>query len=209
MKTYNDELVRTCYECRGTASGRRENYNYSECGLNNVVLKGVVVYRCARCGSAHVEIPNMDGLHRTIALLILEKSTALSSAEIRFLRTLAGFTATQFAKALGVTKTALSRWENNQRIGTQSDRSIRIICGFSIIEEIVNDQTSTGAVDIEMVQKTLAKIKHCLIQVAPRSGASKDNKTDADPGRLLIDPEFPYASSVLAPAVPGAVALIQ
>ena len=189
MKTYNDELVRTCYECRGPASGRRENYNYSECGLKNVVLKEVVVYRCTRCGAARVEIPNMDGLHRTIALMVIEKTSILSSDEVRFLRTVAGFTATRFAKALGVTKTALSRWENNQRIGTQSDRSIRIICGLSIIKELANDQASTGAVSLEKVQKTLDQINACLGQDAPKSKPSNEGRDDS--GQILIDPEFP------------------
>lgn len=206
MKTDNDELVRACYECRGLANGRRENYNYSECGLKFVVLKGVVVYRCTRCGSSRVEIPNMDGLHRTIALIILEKRSVLSSDEIRFLRTVAGFTATQFAKALGVSKNSLSRWENNHKIGPQSDRSIRITCGLSIISEIANDQTSTGSVNLENVQKTLEKIKKCLVLDAPKSSANRGTDEGRDSAQLLIDPEFPFSASTLNPLPAGASA---
>src|ERR1039457_2458373 len=106
---------RACYGCRGPAQGYRQNYAYSECGLKNVVLKNVMVYRCDRCGSQSVDIPNMDGLHRHLALGILCKSSLLSGEEIKFLRGVAGLSATQLAKNLCVTKNAVSRWENNAK----------------------------------------------------------------------------------------------
>ena len=157
MKTSVKELVRPCYECKGPALGKKENYNYLECGLNNVVLKGVLVYRCERCGAENVEIPNMEGLHRSIALSILCKKSLLASDEIKFLRTIVGLTATELGRNLGVTKIAVSRWENGARIGMQSDRSIRVTCGLLLISQIINDPPVN--VSAERVQETLSKLK--------------------------------------------------
>src|ERR1019366_3932998 len=131
-RTVIENPPRTCSECRGSSEGRRENYTYTECGLKNVVLIDVLVYRCVRCGAEQVEIPNMDGLHRTVALAVLCKGRLLSGDEIRFLRKVAGFTATNLAKSLAVTKNAVSKWENGGKIGPASDRAIRGICGIQI-----------------------------------------------------------------------------
>ena len=198
MYTQLDERLRLCYECKGASEGRRENYNYSECGLKNVVLKGVMVYRCARCGSARVEIPNMDGLHRTIALLVLSKSSLLSSDEIRFLRTVAGYTSVQFAKVIGVTKNALSRWENNHKIGVQSERSIRNACGLLIIEEALAD-ASSGPVSLDKIKSTLANIKKSLQSEPGKSPAGSCDSQCSDSEELIIDTEFPFSVSIVSP----------
>src|ERR1035438_3591171 len=92
-----EQTLRTCTDCRGSAVGRRENYTYTECGLKNVVLLEVLVYRCTRCGAEQVEVPNMDGLHRTVALAVLCKPRLLAGDEIWFLRKVAGMTAKTLA----------------------------------------------------------------------------------------------------------------
>jgi putative zinc finger/helix-turn-helix YgiT family protein len=208
MKPLNDEIVQqSCYECHGATTGRRENYNYSECGLKNVVLKEVLVHRCSRCGAARVEIPNMDGLHRTIALMIIEKPSGLSCDEIRFLRTVAGLTATKFAKALGVTKNALSRWENNHKAaGAPGDRAIRMLCGLLIIQEITSDQANTGSVNMDEVQRTLVKLTACMAQEAPKPRI-QDTRDDGE-AQILIDPAFPFVGSFMAP-LPQNGAMVQ
>jgi transcriptional regulator with XRE-family HTH domain len=152
-----DVPLRTCTDCRGGAKGKRENYTYTQCGLKNVVLVDVLVYRCARCGAEQVEIPNMDGLHRTVSLAVLCKPRLLSGDEIRFLRTVAGLTATNLAKNLAVTKNALSRWENGAKHGLASDCAIRAVCGMGIIADIVNQQS--GSVDPADVAKTLETLQ--------------------------------------------------
>lgn len=208
MKAQNSNELCTCYECRGSALGRRENYAYSECGLQNVVLKDVLVYRCARCGSSHVEIPNMDGLHRTLALAVLCKATLLSSEEIRFLRRVAGFaTATEFATSLGVTKNAVSKWENNGKLGPKSDRAIRVTCGLAIIDEIVNDRS--GAVDAQDVRLTLTKLQQFLVKFRSMGVLSAIRDEVRESERLIVDPELPFSFSILQPASAERPQLVQ
>lgn len=195
--------IRTCYACKAGATGKEENYHYTECGLKNITLTGVLVFRCTRCGAAYPEIPNMDGLHRSIALGILCKRSKLNSDEIRFLRGVAGFTATALSKSLGVTKNAVSKWENNGKIGRQSERSIRIICGMAIIEEIVTDPDKF--VDDGELKKTLSALKAFLAQFKSQTLMSPIGSEVQESENLLIDPAFPYTSSVLEPHRDGVV----
>jgi putative zinc finger/helix-turn-helix YgiT family protein len=185
------KLSRMCYECRGLARSQRENYPYTECGLKHVVLKDVLVYRCQQCRAASVEIPNMDGLHRTISLAVLCKHSLLAGDEIRFLRKVAGFTATELAENLGVTKQAVSRWENCNRISSQSERSIRLICGWAIIREIITERS--GAVNLEDVRQTLRKLEHFLVQLNPKT-FSAILKDVCEQEKWVVDPENPMTA---------------
>ena len=189
-----EQPLRMCTECRGSAKGERENYTYTECGLKNVVLADVLVYRCVRCGSEQVEIPNMDGLHRTIALAVLCKPRLLSGDEIRFLRGVAGFTATKLAKSLAVTKNAVSRWENTGKLGPASDRAIRAVCGMGIIAEIVNQQS--GPVDPKDVTRTIQTLQGFFVQY-PQAPACSIRAEAGEAEKLMIDPSNPFTFSLL------------
>jgi putative zinc finger/helix-turn-helix YgiT family protein len=187
--------VRTCYGCRGASDGRRENYAYSECGLKNIVLKDVMVYRCRTCGMESVDIPNMDGLHRSIALTVLCKGSMVNGDEIRFLRKVVGLSATALAKNLGVTKVAVSRWENGSKIGGPCDRLIRLVCGFAIIREILDERS--GPVEPETVTKTLQKLQEFVSAFNPSEVLSAIQGESRDEEKLLIDPEMPLGFSAL------------
>lgn len=114
--------------------GREENYSYTECGLSNVVLMDVVVFHCA-CGAIVPEIPAVEGLHYALALALLRKDSLLSGEEIRFLRKIAGYSATELAQIMGVTKFCFSRWENDKKnLGSESDRLLRFACFFGVIQ---------------------------------------------------------------------------
>jgi DNA-binding transcriptional regulator YiaG len=190
--------LRVCYGCRGPARGRRENYAYSECGLKNVVLKNVMVYRCAICGTESADIPNMDGLHRLIALRILHKRSLLSGEEIRFLRSLAGLTATKLAEHLCVTKTAVSRWENGAKIGRPMDRAVRLQCGLAVVGEILKERS--GAVSPQQVESTLVKLQDFLNQLIDWSPIPNSSVQKGADGydKLFLDPAQEFAISMLS-----------
>jgi transcriptional regulator with XRE-family HTH domain len=188
-----EQPLRTCTECRGIAQGRRENYAYTECGLKNIVLADVLVYRCKNCGGETVEIPNMDGLHRTLALGVLCKRRLLSGDEVRFLRKVAGLTATGLAKSLAVTKTAVSRWENGAKIGLASDRAVRATCGMEIIAGIVNQQS--GVVSPGDVGRTLKTLQRFFVQFNAHAVTVENKEGESE--KLLIDPSMPFNFSLL------------
>ncbi len=115
--------------------GRRENYRYTECGLSSVVLQDIFVFHC-KCGSIVPEIPAIDGLHVNLMCDLLRKDSLLSGEEIRFLRKMAGLTATDLAKTIGITKETVSRWENGKTdISGESDRLLRFACLFEFFQQ--------------------------------------------------------------------------
>lgn len=116
-----------CPACRGQMRVKRENYLYEECGLSNVVLRSVNVWRCTSCEQVCVEIPRLEELHQGIAEVLLQKPERLSGQEIRYLRTHIGWSGRRFATQMRVKPETVSRWEaGTQKIGLQADLLLRV-----------------------------------------------------------------------------------
>jgi DNA-binding transcriptional regulator YiaG len=104
-------------------------YKYDLAG--GFLLSGILVYRCPRCGDEAPLIPRITQLHRLMAKILVEKPSALSGPEIRFLRKHAGFSAQEFAALLGVDASHLSRVETSkpgfEKLGKPADRLARLV----------------------------------------------------------------------------------
>jgi len=132
--------VRNCYDCGRKMYGRRENYTYSDCGLRSVILLNILVFHC-ECGAIVPEIPSPSVLHVSIAMNVLKKKTLLSGEEVRFLRKVAGYSATDLSNVIGMTNTAVSHWETSSKpIGKAADRLVRLSCFARIIYNIAGDE---------------------------------------------------------------------
>lgn len=118
-----------CLECGGmTRARRRSTYRYTESGLSNVMLSGITVHVCTKCRTKYAELPAVQLLHAAIAKDILAQREALRGEEVRFLRKEMGIKAKDFAEMLGVTKVAVSRWENSKgALPPITDRLIRCV----------------------------------------------------------------------------------
>jgi hypothetical protein len=57
----------TCMDCGGALKVTRAPYRYRDSGLPGIVLLGVEVRRCQKCGAEEVAIPPIEELHRLIA----------------------------------------------------------------------------------------------------------------------------------------------
>jgi len=133
------DTVRRCVDCGNYAVGRPEEYDYTECGLTSVKLLGVMVYRCAHCGSVSPAIPAIGQLHLLIAVSLLQKEALLSGEEVRFLRKVAGLTQAELAEIMGVHKTTPTGWETDaEPIGKENDRVLRSCCFYGMITQIMN-----------------------------------------------------------------------
>src|SRR5258706_6962664 len=117
-----------CVECGGQLKVTGRTHRYVESGLSDVVLHGVQVRTCLKCQEEEVAIPNIAGLHRCMAALLVTRKSALAAAELRFLRQFLGHSSKDFAKTLGVAPETLSRWENASRdIPSVVDRVVRLL----------------------------------------------------------------------------------
>jgi len=136
---------KTCSECGSDGTVVRGSYPFKESGLN-VVLHGIQILKCAKCGTEEPIIPRMNDLMRTIAFAVVDKPYALRGEEIRFLRKYLRMTGDEFCRVLHVDRTTLSKWENNEdKVGRQSDlliRSVALALGEGLkekMEEVVRD----------------------------------------------------------------------
>lgn len=117
-----------CVECGGNLKVTATTHRYVESGLSDVVLHGVQVRACQKCGAEEVAIPNIADLHRCIASILVARKSALAAVELRFLRQFLGHSSKDFAKTLGVAPETLSRWENaNRDIPPVVDRVVRLL----------------------------------------------------------------------------------
>ena len=88
-------------------------YHYKESGLDNVLIEGV-----SPCvdddGDAVVTVPNIAGLHRTIASAIVNHTAGISGKEFRFLRTEMGMTQAELAEIVHHDAHSVGRWERSE-----------------------------------------------------------------------------------------------
>ncbi len=117
-----------CSNCGAPAKVVRGTYELKDIGLKRVVLRGIEIVTCPKCGNQDPMIPNMNALMRTLALAVVKKPYRLTGEEVRFLRKYLRLTGEEFSRLIHVDKTTLSKWENNDdRLGDQSDRLIRLV----------------------------------------------------------------------------------
>lgn len=116
----------TCTDCGAVLKTKRENYKYDASGLPGITLVDVEVSRCTKCGETEVTIPNVEALHRTLAVSLIARRERLSPHEIRFLRKYLGLSGGDFAEHIGVSPETVSRWEQGKKpMGATADRFLR------------------------------------------------------------------------------------
>jgi DNA-binding transcriptional regulator YiaG len=88
-------------------------YHYRESGLDNVLIEGVMPCKDDE-GFDVVTIPNIAGLHATIAEGIVTHRAGMSGKELRFLRSEMGMTQAQLAQVVHHDAQSLGRWERGE-----------------------------------------------------------------------------------------------
>jgi putative zinc finger/helix-turn-helix YgiT family protein len=118
----------TCVDCGGPLKATRAPYRYTDSGLPGVVLLGVEVRRCSKCGTEEVAIPRVEDLHRLIAQEVIRRPHRLTPGEIKYLRKWLGWSGVDFARHMGTTPETVSRWEQGRvPMSPQADRLLRLM----------------------------------------------------------------------------------
>lgn len=90
-----------------------EKYHYTESGLDNVLIEGI--QRCTDdAGDDVLTIPNINGLHRLLATMIITRTHGILPKEIRFLRTEMGMTQAELAALVKKDHQTIGRWERGE-----------------------------------------------------------------------------------------------
>lgn len=88
-------------------------YHYSECGLSNIYLKnGFSIDNVD--GEEYTTIEDINGLHCTIAQIIVEQERPLTNEEFKFLRMELNMSQKLLGKKLGVSEQTIARYEKKQ-----------------------------------------------------------------------------------------------
>lgn len=102
-------------------------FHYTSCGLRNIWLRNGFDVKETAYGRA-VAIHNVEGLHRTIGLYLVNNKKCLAGGEVRFLRKELDMSQAHLATILGVGETTVRGWESNRTKITQpSDRMLRVL----------------------------------------------------------------------------------
>lgn len=150
-----------CPSCEKETSKTKRDYHYTESGLDNVVLKGLNIYTCS-CGEEMPEIPNIEGLHKTIAMALIHKKTLLAGQGIRFLRKAMEIKAVELAQLMGVDKVTVSRWENDKaEISNANDHLLRMI----YIRKLEEESNQLLSEPILNILKTIAPVTGKLSEI--------------------------------------------
>ena len=117
-----------CTSCGEQVTPERRNYRYTESGVSNVILQGIEVADCPKCGTSDVIIPRMAKIHRAIAQAIANSPARLTGEQLRFLRKHLGLSGDQLGRYLHTDRTKISKWETGEdRIGPATDRLARLL----------------------------------------------------------------------------------
>jgi DNA-binding XRE family transcriptional regulator len=119
-------------------------YHFVDSGLPNVYLVGIRYFRC-ECGEGLADIPAMKQLLDLVSRDLVEKSSPLMGAEIRFLRKRLGKRASDFAKQIGLEPETLSRIENDHLPASErTDKLIRLYYALASKDAILLGQMQSG-----------------------------------------------------------------
>jgi len=152
-----------CVECGHAMKPTIENHRYEAVAGLAVTLVGMRVNRCPECGEVEVEIPNLEGLHRALADLVIRKRARLGAAEIRFLRKYLGLSGSDFAERIGVDRATVSKWETGgQPMGTTADRLLRLMVAhekpieaypIKTLTEVARDDAAPSRIGLRFAKK--------------------------------------------------------
>ena len=116
----------TCTEC-GHAMEERILPEHTEDlgGITVVLIDAAREYRCAECGQVETEIPDMQGLVRSVALGRALYPYQIIGSDIRLMRRALDMNQKEFAQAMGLSPEMMNRWENGRGAGEMTEKLLR------------------------------------------------------------------------------------
>lgn len=101
-------------------------YHYTGCGLPNVwLLNGYK--KTTNVYGEFIQVEDVDGLHKVIAISLCEKSAPLSGLEFRFLRNELDMSQKQLGELFARDRQSVAIWEKAEEVPELFDRLMRHI----------------------------------------------------------------------------------
>jgi len=144
-----------CPRCKATKAVERvatakRPYAFVLGGLSSVLLCGIKVQTCAKCGLESPTIPRLGRLMDVIAQSLLRKPARLTGEELRYLRKHVGMPTNAFAARVRVRPEHLSRVENGKSaVAEQLDRLARAVVSAELDQEFLRELLLDWVEDLE------------------------------------------------------------
>jgi putative zinc finger/helix-turn-helix YgiT family protein len=150
-----------CLMCGTPMKGTRENIKDDLIGLDGVTLKGVMVFRCPKCGEREMGIHKIEEMHRQLAMAVARRREKLGPKEIRFLRKYLGLSSKDFADKMGVDKTTVSKWERVDAPAPMGQPAERLLRLMVMVDRPVEEYPleETGLVEARPIRMVLEEGK--------------------------------------------------
>jgi DNA-binding transcriptional regulator YiaG len=103
-------------------------FRYQGCGLDNVFLRNGYRETVSAAGDKRIFIEDIEGLHKAIAMFIVDDASPLDAKTFRFLRKELDMSQRQMGEVLGVSEQTVSLWERaRQPIPQSADIFVRAL----------------------------------------------------------------------------------
>nr|WP_294527020.1 helix-turn-helix transcriptional regulator [uncultured Rhodopila sp.] len=128
-----------------------ETYHYTECGLDNVWIKGGFEKRTFGAYGTAVAVRDEKGLWQTLGRSIVRQDRRMEGQELKFLRTLLDWTQSDLGKRLGYTDGQIvAKWEKARHdpVPVNADTFVRAAYREQIGEQPMVTRVSARLVEI-------------------------------------------------------------
>ncbi len=102
-----------------------DEYDFSDLAGLPVVVRGIRMLRCPKCGEELMLGTEADRAMERIALAVVAREERLGPKETRFLRGHLGLTQGELADKMGLHKITVAGWESKKPISPQHDLMLR------------------------------------------------------------------------------------
>jgi len=128
-----------------------------------IVLKNIESLWCD-CGVAP-RIPNVEGLHYTIGLVLIRDEAPLDGSAVRFLRKTLGMTQREFSATFDLTPEYYSDWERGK---TLPKKPVRIAAAATFLTHLLKRREALVRMAPEYVAETVEKVTSRTLELAER-----------------------------------------
>ncbi len=142
------------------------DYHYTECGLDNVIIRNANFVPKDDEGEQVIGIPSIRLLHKAIAEGRINQPGTLTGPEVRFLRTEMGMTQSEMAELVHRDTQSVGRWERSE---TPLEPPIDIL-----IRQLAAERLELKLVDTFAALSQLAQPNAVQTQIMIEKTESKD-----------------------------------
>ena len=142
-----------------------KDYHYTECGLDNVIIRNANFVAKDHDGEQVFHIPAVGMLHRAIAEGLINQPGTMTGPEIRFLRTEMGMTQSKMAELVHRDTQSVGRWERNEtpleppidiliRQLAAERLELQLVAPFTTLSQLAQPNTVQSQITIERTENT-------------------------------------------------------